>query len=262
MSDREREQIELLREELTEVTVQLSDGDLDEDTAREIRTRYEAELAALEGSVAASARAALVDGPGSDGQAARRRFNGRALAGIALVAVAVVVIGVFAVQSLSDRPIVGADGIVGDVVRGEGQVDLASITNEEMEGVVAANPEIIPMRLALARRYFEDGDFDKALSHYFEVLSREQNPEALANVGWMTYLSGRPDIAASYVEAALDRQPDSLAAEWFLGNIYVSLERFDEAAFLLTKIASSNEVPESVKESAIALLEQVREDGS
>jgi len=262
MSDREREQIELLREELTEVTAQLSDGDLDEDTAKEIRSRYEAELAALEGSVAASARAALADGPSSDEQAARRRLNGRALAGIALVAVAIVVIGVFAVQSLSDRRVVGADGIVGDVVRGEGQVDLSSITNEEMEGVVAANPEIVPMRLALARRYFEEGDFERALSHYFEVLNREQNPEALANIGWMTYLSGRPDIAASYLEAALDRQPDSLAAEWFLGNIYASLERFDEAAFLLTKVASSNEVPEGIKESAIVLLEQVREDGS
>lgn len=261
MSDRDREQIELLREELTEVEAQLSDGDLDEDTAREIRGRYEAELAALEGSVAAAITSTIVDDPHTD-HVTRRRLDGRALAGIALVGVAIVVIGVFAVQSLSSRRIVGADGIVGDVVRGEGQVDLSTITNEEMEEVVAANPEVVPMRLALARRYFEEGEFDKALNHYFEVLNREQSPEALANVGWMTYLSGRADIAARYVEAALDRQPDSLAAEWFLGNIYVSLERFDEAAFLLTKIASSNEVPEGVKESAVSLLEQVREGGS
>ncbi|MFV2000208.1 MAG: tetratricopeptide repeat protein [Acidimicrobiia bacterium] len=261
MSDREREQIELLREELDEVTAQVRDGDLDEDTALEIRTRYEAELAALEAS-AASARSTLVDGAGTDEDSPRRRLNGRAVAGIALVTVAMVVIGVFAVQSLSNRRIVGADGIVGDVVRGEGQVDLSTITNEEMEEVVAANPDIVPMRLALARRYFEEGVFDKALNHYFEILNREQNPEALANVGWMTYLSGRPDIAVNYLEAALERRPDFLSAEWFLGNIYVSLERDDEAAFLLTKVASSNEVPESVKESAIALLEQIGEDGS
>jgi len=262
MSDRELEQIELLREEISEVAAQVRDGDLDADTALEIRGRYEAELAALEGSVAAAATSTLVDDPGTDDHVGRRRLNRRALAGIALVGVAVVVIGVFAVQSLGDRRIVGADGIVGDVVRGEGQVDLATITNEEMEEVVAANPEIVPMRLALARRYFEEGDFDKALDHYFEVLNRERNPEALANVGWMTYLSGRPDVAVSYLEAALERQPDFLAAQWFLGNIYVSLERYDEAAFLLTRIASSNEVPEGVKESAITLLEQVGENGS
>ena len=171
------------------------------------------------------------------------------------------VIGVFAVQSINNQRITGADGIVGDIVRGEAQIDLDSVSNEEIEAVVAANPDIIPMRLALARRYFEEGEFDKALDHYFEVLNREQNPEALANVGWMTYLSGRPDIAVSYVEAALDRQPDYLAAEWYLGNIYVALGRNGEATVFLTKITGSGEVPDDVKEAALALIEQIRAEG-
>lgn len=262
LSDKTREQIELLREELSEVAAQVSDGDLDEATANEIRGRYEVELATLEASVTASTVSTIVDDPSAEQSSTRRRLSGRVLVGVALVSVAVAVIAVFAVQSLTDRRTVGADGVVGDVVRGAGQVDLANISNEQMEEVVAANPDVVPMRLALARRYFEGGDFDKALVHYFEVLNREQSPEALANVGWMTYLSGRPDVAASYVEAALERQPDSLAAEWFLGNIYVTLERFDEAAVLLTRVASSNEVPEGVKESAITLLEQVVRDDS
>lgn len=262
MSDRDREQIELVREELSEVDAQINAGELDEQAGREIRSRYEAELVTLEASIAASERSAAAAEPSTAEVGARRRLSGRALVGVALVSVAMAVIGVFAVQSVGERRFVGADGIVGDVVRAEGQPDLADISNEQMEEVVAANPDVVPMRLALARRYFEAGEFDLALDHYFEVLNREQSPEALANVGWMTYLSGRPDVAASYVEAAMERQPESLAAQWYLGNIYVSLERFDEAAFLLTRVASSSEVPDGVKESAIALLAQVAEGDS
>lgn len=259
MSDRVREQIELIYEELDEVDQQVADGDLDEETAAEIKKRYEAELASLESSVAATE---MADADGTSESASRpKRLNGRAITGIALVTIAMTVIGFFAVQSINNQRITGADGIVGDIVRGDAQIDLENVSNEEMEQIVAANPDIIPMRLALARRYFEAGEFDKALDHYFEVLNREQNPEALANVGWMTYLSGRPDIAVSYVEAALERQPNYLAAEWYLGNIYMALGRNDEASVFLVKISASDEVPDDVKAEAVKLLEQIRAEG-
>ncbi len=259
MSDRVREQIELIYEELDEVDQQVADGDLDEETAAEIKKRYEAELASLESSVAATE---MADTDGTSESASRpKRLNGRAITGIALVTIAMTVIGFFAVQSINNQRITGADGIVGDIVRGDAQIDLENVSNEEMEQIVAENPDIIPMRLALARRYFEAGEFDKALDHYFEVLNREQNPEALANVGWMTYLSGRPDIAVSYVEAALERQPNYLAAEWYLGNIYMALGRNDEASVFLVKISASDEVPDDVKAEAVKLLEQIRAEG-
>ncbi len=262
MSDRTREQIDLLYQELEDVDAQVVDGDLDEETADEIRSRYKAELAALEASAAASAAAVDDDADeGPEKASGIRRLNGRALAGIALVTVAMTVIGVFAVQSINNQRITGADGIVGDVVRGEDQINLDDISNEEMEQIVAANPDIVPMRLALARRYFEDGDFDMALEHYFEVLDREQSAEALANVGWMTFLSNRPDIAVTYVETALDREPGYIAAEWYLGNIYIALGRNGEATVLLTKIVASDQVPQDVKDTAISLLEQIRGDG-
>jgi tetratricopeptide (TPR) repeat protein len=188
-------------------------------------------------------------------------LTGRALAGVALVAVASAAIALFAVNSLTDSGLSGAEGVASDAVSGEDQIDLDNISNEQMEEVVEANPEIIPMRLALARRYFEAGEFDKALDHYFEVLDREQHPEALANVGWMTYLSGRPDVAVGYLEAALDRQPGYLTAQWFLGNVYVSLERFPDAIIPLTAVVASDSAPEEVKDKAIELLEQIEADG-
>ncbi len=261
MSDRIRQQIELLRTEIEDVDLQLADGELDRDTAAQIKTRYETELAELEATAAATRQLDPDETPSDESGSGIRRFNGRAIAGIGLVVVAMTVIGYFAVQSLNTQQVVGADGIVGDVLRGEGQVDLADVSNEEMEEVVAANPDIVPMRLALARRYFEGGEFDKALQHYFEVLDREQHPEALANIGWMTYLSNRPDIAVGYVEAALDRQPDYLAAEWFLGNIYVALGRNDEAVVYLTKVTNSSDVPDDIKASAVTLLDQARAGG-
>jgi tetratricopeptide (TPR) repeat protein len=261
MSDQRREQIQLLQEELADIDVQEHDGDIDAQTATKIRDRYETELADLQRSEDADTAVATDAGDVPETSPGRKRFDQRALVGIGLVAVALLVIGVFAVRSLATPSLVGADGIVGEIVRGDAQVDLSTVTNEEMEAVVAQNPDIIDMRLALARRYFEAGEFDRALDHYFEVLDREQHPEALANVGWMTYLSGRPDIATGYVELALDRQPDYLAAKWFLGNIYVSLGRTDEAAVLLTEVVSADGVPDDVRESGLALLEQIRAEG-
>jgi tetratricopeptide (TPR) repeat protein len=188
------------------------------------------------------------------------RFSARALAGTAIVVVAVTVIGVFAVNSLTGPSTAGTEGVASDVITGDGPIDLAEISNEEMESVVAQNPNVVGMRLALARRYFESGDFDRALDHYMVILDEEQHPEALANVGWMTYISGRPDIALGYVEAALEREPGSITAIWFLGNIQFSLGNRDAAIGALTTIIDAEGVPDDVKASAKALLIQL-DDG-
>jgi len=184
-------------------------------------------------------------------------ISGRAVAGSVVVGLAIVVIGVFAVTSLSSGTSDGLEGVAAAVVDGDGSVDLSEITNEQMEAVVAENPDVVGMRLALARRYFEEGNFEKALDHYFEVLDREQHPEALANVGWMTYLSDRPDVAVGYVEQALVHRPDYLAAKWFLSNIYVTLGRSSEAVPFLTEVAESDDAPTEVKDAALVLMQQI-----
>ena len=263
MTDRRvDEEIELLRSDLAELDGQLADGDIDRATADRLAEKYRSRLEALEGAAttAAGEDPASVDAvPATEGVTAspRRRVSGRVLVGSALVGVAIVAITVFAVNSLGDRSIAGAEGVVGDVVAGEGPVDLSSITNEQMEEVVAANPDVIGMRLALARRYFEAGEFDKALDHYFTILESEQQPEALANIGWMTYLSGRPDIAVGYLEAALALQPDYLPAKWFAANVYVSLDRPGEAIPYLVEVASSPDTPQEVRDGAVTLLDQI-----
>jgi tetratricopeptide (TPR) repeat protein len=115
------------------------------------------------------------------------------------------------------------------------------------------------MRLALARRYFDAGEFTPALDHYMIILDTEQNPEALANVGWMTYLSGRPDVAATFVEESLVRDPSYLPAIWFLANI--RFEGLDDPAGArepLERLIAADGVPDDVRGAAEAMLEEVR----
>ena len=260
MADRNQEQIELVTEELEDVDRQVAAGDLDEATAETLRTKYVAELdsliAARDGDPAPDGARGLAPPPGS--QARRSPLKGgRALVGTAIVVAAITVIGVFAVNSLTGPSTAGTEGVVSDVITGDGPIDLSEISNEEMELVVEQNPNVVGMRLALARRYFEEGDFDNALDHYMVILEEEQHPEALANVGWMTYISGRPDIALGYVEAALERQPGSITAIWFLGNIQFTLGNRDAAIGALTTIVDADGVPDDVKSSAEALLIQL-----
>jgi tetratricopeptide (TPR) repeat protein len=106
------------------------------------------------------------------------------------------------------------------------------------------------MRLALARRYFEAGDFGPALDHYMTVLDQEQHPEALANVGWMTYLSDRPEVALAYVERALELEPDFAQAYWFLANIRFALGDAEGAVEPLERLLAYEGLPEDIRTEA------------
>jgi cytochrome c-type biogenesis protein CcmH/NrfG len=254
MADRNQEQLELITEELEDLDRQVAVGDLDAATARHLRAKYVAELDTLiadrgQRSEPTSQKVAEKQG----------RVPGRAIVGTAVVSIAIAVIAVFAVNSLSGPSTAGVEGVASDVVSGDVKTDLSEVSNEEMETIVAQNPDVVGMRLALARRYFEAGDFTNALDHYMVVLDQEQHPEALANVGWMTYMSGRSDLALGYVEAALVRQPDFVTATWFLGNIQFTLGNYEAATIALTKIVETDGVPDDVKQSARALLLQMEE---
>jgi len=168
------------------------------------------------------------------------------------------VVAVFAISSLQDRPSDALGGVAGEVAAGAG-VDLSEVTNEEMEAVVAANPEILGMRMALARRYFEAGEFDKALDHYMVVLEQEPNAEALANVGWMTFLSGRPDVAEPFAERAIELDPSYGPAYWFLANIrFVGLDDPDGAVEPLERLLEIENLPDEIRTEAEAMLAEAR----
>jgi tetratricopeptide (TPR) repeat protein len=250
-SDLIRDEIEQVERDLAEVDEQLVAGELDVATADSLRATYRQELVRLNDDLAgADDDVAAQAGPD------RRRL----LAGVAVVAVGFIAVTVLLLNMVTARApgelVTG--GIATDVV--QGGLDLTSVSNEEMEAVVAENPEIVGMRLALAGRYFEAGEFDDALPHYMTVLEQdEDNPEALSSVGWMTYLSGRPDVAESFVVRALDIAPEYAQAYWFLGNI--RLFGLDDAAGSIgpfEHLLEFESIPDDVRLQAEEFLAEAR----
>ena len=104
--------------------------------------------------------------------------------------------------------------------------DLATVGNDEMEQVVAQNPTVIGMRLALAQRYLASGELDKAYKHTSTAIdlpaTDQEYEHALRLHGWVTALRGGASSGAGYLRAALALSPDDRDALWFLARVEFS----------------------------------------
>jgi tetratricopeptide (TPR) repeat protein len=246
-ADRIREMIAQAEHDLADIETQLGEGEIDAATAARLRRRYEQERTELLSQLE-SGDDAPVEPDGSV-------ITPRRLAGAVILVIAAAGLTFGVVQATNDAE-PAAEGVASQVLAGE-DVNLDEISNEQMEEVVAANPDIAPMRLALADRYFQDGDFSNALTHYMYVLEDMgiQDPAALANVGWMTYLSGVPDVALSFVEQSLELQPDGGIAFWYLANIrYSGLGDAAGALAPLQSLLAYENLPEELRTEAEELL--------
>jgi tetratricopeptide (TPR) repeat protein len=240
-----RERIAQAERDLVEIDEQVADGEIDDATADRLRLRYAAERQEmLELLQADSAEPAAEDDD---------LFTPRRLAGAAILTIVAAALAFGVVQAVGDT---AAEGVASEVVAGGG-VDLDNVTNEQMEEVVAQNPDIAPMRLALADRYFADGDFSKALNHYMYVLDTldVQDASALANVGWMTHLSGASEVGVSFVERSLELQPDAGIAFWYLANIrFYGLGDAAGAVEPLQRLLEYDNLPEELRTEAQRVL--------
>lgn len=129
--------------------------------------------------------------------------------------------------------------------------DLSEVTNEEMEAVLEQFddvPEANRMRLALARRYFEEQDFGSAVGHFQTVLSSDPTPaeasEALGRIGWILFVNGEVASSEAAYLQALDALPTNSEAKWFYAILLVEDGRSDEAVPLLEELAEDPTVPE------------------
>jgi cytochrome c-type biogenesis protein CcmH len=155
--------------------------------------------------------------PGSVAEPSQPAGRSRArliVGGVVLVLVFAGIV-VVAANSLQDRPAAAAGAA--DV----GEEDLSDVSNETMEAVIAANlddPQINGMRLALAERYFDSGDYRSAFPHYLEVAEDPEatDPEAitaLVRLGWMAFDgNGEVETATRLIDEALVIDPDSQLA--------------------------------------------------
>ncbi len=149
----------------------------------------------------------------------RRRSTLRA-GTIGLGALATAGLVIAGASSATARP--SLSGPVGSVP-GTAVRDLSQVTNTEMEAVVAKNPNVIGMRLALAERYLDAGDVAAAVRHTataIDLPGTDQDYErALRLHGWASALSGAPTAGADYLKAAIALSPTDRDALFFLAKV-------------------------------------------
>lgn len=204
--------------DLMELDQQVQAGEIDAADAEDLRRVYRAEAAG------AQRRITELDAPPQTDQAAgppKRTGRRRLAIGGAVAVVAVITAAMMLPAYLDQRPDGGfVTGNLADPDSDPGQGrDLEQVSNEEMEAVVAANPDVVGMRLRLAHRYLDDGDLSTAIGHYMEVLDRQDDPQAMAHAGWLLFLSQEFGLAEGMLNASLELVSDDPEALWFMANL-------------------------------------------
>ena len=123
--------------------------------------------------------------------------------------------------------------------------ELDNVTNDEMEIVINQNPDIFPMRIALANRYFDEINYSQALPHFMYVAEKSDDMElksyALAQIGWMVYESGNRKVALNYFDESLSVNPNSLITKSYLGVLYLQqTDTQDEGLEIISELLASD----------------------
>ena len=145
-------------------------------------------------------------------------------------------------------------------VKDEFNTNLANVSNEEMEAVIVENPDIHPMRMALANRSFDEVNYSDALPPYMYIAENSSDSElksfALAQIGWMVYESNNIQVATTYINESLRINNDSLVAKSYLGIIYIQdPETKTEGIEILNSIIKSEKLNKEDKKFITEILE-------
>ncbi len=193
------------------------------------------------------------------------RSRARLVVGGLILVAAFAAIVVIAGNSLQD----GASAAEG--VAELGDQDLSDVSNETMEAVIAANlddPQIAGMRLALAERYFEIGDYRSAFPHYLAVAEAAtatdaQAVTALVRLGWMAYAgNGEVDTATRLIDEALAIEPDSQVALYIRARVrWCGAGEADQAVTVFETLLADGDLPDETRASIEADLETAPSGG-
>ena len=237
------ERRDLIRRDLDELAAQVEKAEIGAATADRLRANYQAELELLD-----SALRELPEGPHEPAGAAdapeivapHSRSPRRMVVGSLVVITALSVAIGFAARDAEPQNSQPISSSPGELI-----VDPATVSNEQLETVVAANPNINGMRMALADRYFAAEDYGAALDHYLYIADNGPSPEeatkALARIGWMAYISGLADEAKTYVEASLTADPTNAEATLFLG--FITLYGLGDAETAIPQLEAALDLP-------------------
>jgi cytochrome c-type biogenesis protein CcmH len=187
-----------------------------------------------------------------------RRLGPLLILGFSL-AVIVVVAGFF----LQDRsgPATGVADLAGQ--------DLEDVSEETMEAVVAANadhPQVDGMRLALAERYYDVGDYSSAFPHYLAVAESAnatgaQAVTALVRLGWMAWDgNAETETAIELFDQALAIDSASTTARYLKGLVlWCGAGEVDAATGLFEEVLAAAELSPEARTNVEADLAAVRD---
>ncbi len=250
------ERLDLIRRDIAELAEQVEAGEVDEATAERLRAGYEEELAEVEERLSALPEDAETVGPVDEPVEESPRVGAspkRVLIGAGILLAAFTAVLVMVTTSADRTPTQPA--AAGTMPQ---SADFA-----EMEQAVAANPDVIGMRMALADLYFEHQDYSNALNHYLTILDQNPTPEeashALARVGWLAYATEQNDAAVNYLNQALEMNPDNLEAKLFLGAVdFYGLGDAESAIPLFEEVLAQPDLPPSLRSEVEAALDEAR----
>lgn len=267
----ERELLEQQRDQaltdLVDLERQVAEREIPDTTAEKLRRQYEV--------AAARAIEALetqpVDQPKATPQTSRRS-RGRLAVYLLTTAAAVFAAVVLLPQYVAERPdggsvtgneVVQAASDSGSASPPPPPRDLSMVTEAEMEGVIAANPEVLGMRLALADRYLQKGRYDKAAEHYGVALKQDPgNPDVQAQSGWLLFKMGNPGAALRFVDQALMIAPGFQDALWYKANILLDGRKdIDAALRILRELATRSDLTADRRQQVDQLMAAARQAG-
>lgn len=217
-SHRDREIADQALSDIVELEAQVAAGEIGADRAHKLRRRYEA-VAAQALTAAESPDPPTLPPPKVRGPRAWT------LAYILAATVALITAVVLLPAAVVDRPVGGAATGIEPMAEGPGSpppIDPGAVDDEQLEQVVADNPDVIGMRLALADRYVAAGDYGAAMRHYVEAVNRRpDDPDVRTRLAWLLLRIGQTGPALENVDRALALQPDSAEAAWVRANVLI-----------------------------------------
>lgn len=256
----------LVVKDIEELALQVSEGEIDDVTYGALLGTYQNELDSLDAAIGelpepapepkAKKGPTAEPAPAEDAPTAPRRSPRRVLVGSIVLIAALSAAIAFAARDTSPEDTAPVAASPGGLT-----VDPATVSNEELEAVVAANPDINAMREALADRYFAAEEYGSALDHYLYIAGNDPTPpeesRAFARLGWMAYATGLPEAAEEYVLSSLDVDPTNTEATLFLG--FITLYGLEDAEKAIPQLEAALAIPD-LREDIVSQVEAALED--
>ena len=159
------------------------------------------------------------------------RFLGRVV--VVMVIAAILIAAVFGAYYYTDRYVLFGD---------KSPVELEI---EHLEVVVAGNPQDLEARLTIAQRYYENGEYSKAIQYAETVLkANPDDPAPLFLLGVVYGEAGQIDAAVASLEHLTEIRRESPMARvdrvleaslYYLGANYIKLNQVDQAVKVLSE---------------------------